>query len=127
MPNSMANSIVEVFFYRPQSNTTDLISKMHEKSLALTVFSKLCQCRGLPNLPKTSLTHETKRQTDAGGATISSYIMNQVRYPKSTLEKSPSEAFRAQFGGERGLYVEPLPACRKLAILRSAINRVQYC
>ncbi len=32
--------------------------------MAITVF-----------LPKTSLTHETERQTDAGGATITSYIM----------------------------------------------------
>ncbi len=74
----MVNSIVVVFFYQLQPITTDLISKMHEKSLgigALTLFSKLCQCRGPPKLPKTSLTHETERQTDAGGATITSYIM----------------------------------------------------
>ncbi len=71
----MANSIVVVFFYQLQPVTVDLISKMHEQSLALALFSKLCQCRGLPKLPKTSLTHETERQTDAGGATITSYIM----------------------------------------------------
>ncbi len=63
----MVNSIVVVFFYRLQPITTDLISKMHEKSLSLTLFSKLCQCSGPPKLPKTSLTHETERQTDAGG------------------------------------------------------------
>ena len=45
---------------------------MHEKSLALTLFSSLCQCRGLP---KTSLTHVAERQTDAGGATITSTIV----------------------------------------------------
>ena len=45
---------------------------MNEKYLALTLFSKLCQCRGPPKLPKTSLTHETERQTEAGGATITS-------------------------------------------------------
>ena len=71
----MVNSIVAVFFYRLQLITTDLSSKMHEKSLALTLFSKLCKCRGPPKLPKTSLTHEIERQTDAGDATITSYIM----------------------------------------------------
>ena len=49
---------------------TDLISKMHEKSLALTLFRKLCQCRGPPKLPKTSPTHVAEWQTDAGGATF---------------------------------------------------------
>ncbi len=53
----------------------DLISKMHENSRALTLFSDLFQCRGPPKLPKTSLTHETEWQTDAGGATITSYIV----------------------------------------------------
>ncbi len=76
----MVNSIVVVFFYRPQPITTDLISKMHEKSLALTLFSKLCQCKGQPKLPKTSLAHETERQTDAGGATITSYIMPRTAF-----------------------------------------------
>ena len=80
MPNYMVNSIVVVFFYRLQPITTDLISKMHEKSLALTLFSKLCQCRGLPKLPENCLTHETERQTDAGGATITSYIMKVVLF-----------------------------------------------
>ncbi len=74
MPNYMVNSIIAVFFYRLQSITTDLISKLHEKS---PLFSKLCQCRGPPKLPKTSLTDATERQTDAGGATITSYIMNE--------------------------------------------------
>ena len=71
----MMNSLVVVFIYRLQPITTDQISKMHEKSRALALFSKLCQCRGLPKLPKTSLTHETERQTEAGGTTITSYIM----------------------------------------------------
>ena len=30
----------------------------------------------MQKLPKTTLTHETVRQTDAGGATIASYIMH---------------------------------------------------
>ena len=72
----MVNSIVVVFFYRLQPITTDLISKMHEKSLALTLFSKLCQCRDSPKLPKTSLIYVKERQTDAGGATITSYIIS---------------------------------------------------
>ncbi len=55
---------------------------MHEKSLALTLLTKLSPCRGLP---KTSLTHVTERQTDAGGATITSYIMiNLTSYFVST-------------------------------------------
>ncbi len=88
MPTYMVNSIVVVFFYRLQPITTDLISKMHEKSLALTLFSKLCQCKGPPKLPKTSLTHEPERQTDAGDATITSYIMttstsSECKHPKS--------------------------------------------
>ncbi len=57
----MVNSIVVVFFYRLQPITTDLISKLHEKSLALTLFSKLCQCRSLPKLPKASRTHVTSK------------------------------------------------------------------
>ncbi len=75
MPNYMVNSIVVMIFYRLQPITTDLISKLHEKSLALALVSKFCQRRGPPKLPKTSQTHETERQTDAGGATITSYIM----------------------------------------------------
>ena len=81
----MVNLMVVVFFYRLQPITTNLISKLHEKSLALTLFSKLCQCRGLPKLPKTSLTHVTERQTHAGGATITSYIMVSfiMKFPMS--------------------------------------------
>ncbi len=74
VPNCMVNSIVVLFFYRLQPITTDLISKMHEKSVALTLFSILCHRKGPPKVPKTSLTHETERQTDACGATITSYI-----------------------------------------------------
>ncbi len=65
--------MVVVFFYRLQPITTNVISKLHEKSLKLTLLSKLCQCRVLP---KTNLTHVTVRQTDSGGATIASYIMH---------------------------------------------------
>ena len=82
MPNYIVNSIVVMFFYRLQPITTNLvILKLHEKSLALTTpFSNLCQCRGLPKLPKTSLTHKTERQTEIGGATIASYIMEVTMF-----------------------------------------------
>ncbi len=75
VPNYMVYSILVVLLYRLQPITTDPISKMHEKSLARILFSQLCQCRRLPKLPKSSLTRVTERQTDAGGATIASYIM----------------------------------------------------
>ena len=79
MPNYVVNSIVVVLFYRLQPITTALISKLHKKSLALTLFNKLCLCRGQSKLTKTSLTHDTERQTDAGSGTINtSYIMDKL-------------------------------------------------
>ncbi len=43
--NYMVNSILVVFFYLLQPITTDLIFKNYwKKSLAPTLFSKLCQC-----------------------------------------------------------------------------------
>ncbi len=78
VPNYILNSVIAVFFYRQQPISTDQISKMHEKSHALTLLSKLCQSRGLPKLPKASLTHITERQTGAGGTTIASYIMLEL-------------------------------------------------
>ena len=97
MPNYMVNSIVAVFFYQLQPITTNLISNLHEKSLALTLFSKLWQYRGLPKLPKTSLTHVTERQTDAGGATITSYILWDSKcttsFPKESEVKKHQLAF----------------------------------
>ena len=67
-----------------------------KKSLALTLFSKLCQCIGPLKLPKTSLPHETERQPDAGGATITSYIMNKLFYTVWKLEGLDSKRGKMQ-------------------------------
>ena len=82
----MANSIVVVFFYRLQPITTDLISKMHEKSLhrLYLVSSASAELK----LPKTSLTQIAERHTDAGGTTIVSYIMNKMAYVTYMLQVS---------------------------------------